>query len=71
MSEGLIDILRDGDGISFHRFQIVVWTLVFGAVFVRAVLKDLIMPEFDSTLLGLMGLSSGTYVGFKFPETPK
>jgi hypothetical protein len=71
VAKGLIDILRDGDGISFHRFQIVVWTIVFGAVFVRAVLKDLIMPEFDSTLLGLMGLSSGTYVGFKFPEAPK
>lgn len=71
VSKGLIDILRDGDGISFHRFQIVVWTIVFGAVFVRVVLQDLIMPEFDSTLLGLMGLSSGTYVGFKFPETPK
>ena len=25
------------------------------------------MPDFSATLLGLMGLSSGTYVGFKMP----
>jgi hypothetical protein len=71
ISAGLIDLLRDGDGISFHRFQIVVWTIVLGIIFVRAVAIDLTMPEFDTTLLGLMGLSSGTYIGFKFPEKPK
>jgi hypothetical protein len=71
VSAGLIDLLRDGDGISFHRFQIVVWTIVLGVIFVRAVAIDLTMPEFDTTLLGLMGLSSGTYIGFKFPEKPK
>lgn len=26
------------------------------------------MPEFDGTLLALMGISSGTYLGFKIPE---
>jgi len=71
ISTGLIDILKDGSGISFSRFQIVVWTLVFGAVFFRAVISDLTMPQFDTTLLGLMGISSGTYLGFKFPEAPK
>jgi hypothetical protein len=71
VSDGLIDIFKDGSGVSFSRFQIVVWTFVFGAVFVRAVLSDLTMPQFDTTLLGLMGISSGTYVGFKFPELPK
>jgi hypothetical protein len=71
VSKGLIDLLRDGDGVSFHRFQIVVWTIVLGLIFVRAVARDLTMPEFDTTLLGLMGLSSGTYIGFKFPEKPK
>ncbi len=65
------DILRDGDGISFHRFQIAVWTLVLALVFIRGVYTQLTMPIFEPTLLGLMGLSSGTYVGFKFPETPK
>ncbi|MGA2812177.1 MAG: hypothetical protein ABSG16_12305 [Candidatus Acidiferrum sp.] len=67
----LNDILNDGDGISFHRFQIVVWTVVLGAVFVWSVYRNITMPEFDASLLTLMGVSSGTYVGFKFAEKPK
>jgi hypothetical protein len=65
----LTDILTDSNGISFHRFQIVVWTLVLTVVFIISVRADLIMPDFSATLLGLMGISSGTYIGFKFPET--
>jgi hypothetical protein len=26
------------------------------------------MPQFSDTLLALMGISAGTYVGFKIPE---
>ena len=71
-STGFIqDVLNDGDGISFHRFQITIWTLVLGTVFVWAVYRNMSMPEFDASLLTLMGISSGTYVGFKFPEKPK
>ena len=62
------DLLWDGDGMSFHRFQIVVWTLVLGFIFVASVYAELAMPEFSATLLGLMGISSGTYLGFKVPE---
>jgi hypothetical protein len=51
--------------ITFHRFQIVVWTLILGVVFVSEVLTKLAMPQFDATLLTLMGISSGTYLGFK------
>jgi hypothetical protein len=65
----LLDILSDaGDGISIHRFQMFAWTLVLGGIFVGSVYTDLAMPEFNVTLLGLMGISSGTYLGFKFPE---
>ena len=71
-TKGLLkDLFCDGDGVSFHRFQIIVWSIVLGIVFVNAVHRDLGMPDFDATLLGLMGLSSGTYVGFKFPEKAK
>ena len=63
-----LDLLTDESGVSFHRLQMMIWTLVLVAVFVRAVWVDLLMPEFDATLLGLMGISSGTYIGFKFPE---
>jgi len=62
------DILCDANGYSFHRFQIFAWTIVLGIMFVSSVYNNLTMPEFSATLLGLMGISSGTYIGFKFPE---
>ena len=64
----LKDILSDANGYSFHRFQIFAWTIVLGIIFISSVYNSLTMPEFSSTLLGLMGISSGTYIGFKFPE---
>lgn len=64
----LRDCLSDGSGYSFHRFQIFAWTIVLGIIFVSSVYNNLTMPEFSTTLLGLMGLSAGTYIGFKFPE---
>ena len=69
VSQGFLrDILSDAGGYSFHRFQIFAWTIVLGIIFVSSVYNNLTMPEFSATLLGLMGLSSGTYIGFKFPE---
>ena len=41
---------------------------VLGDIFGVSVYGNLAMPEFSSTLLGLMGISSGTYIGFEFPE---
>jgi hypothetical protein len=71
-SEGLLlDILRDETGVSLHRFQMAAWTIVLGFVFAIAVFQSLAMPDFSATLLGLMGISSGTYVGFKIPDPPK
>jgi hypothetical protein len=64
----LRDILSDRSGYSFHRFQIFAWTIVLGIIFISSVYNNLTMPEFSPTLLGLMGLSAGTYIGFKFPE---
>lgn len=69
VSQGFLrDILSDGSGYSFHRFQIFAWTIILGIIFVSSVYNGLAMPEFSATLLGLMGLSAGTYIGFKFPE---
>jgi len=69
VSKGFLrDVLSDGGGYSFHRFQIFAWTIVLGIIFVSSVYNNLTMPEFSATLLGLMGISSGTYIGFKFPE---
>lgn len=70
VSEGFIfDILRDETGISLHRFQMVVWTLILGAVFVIDVYKNLAMPDFGANLLALLGVSGGVYVGFKLPDS--
>lgn len=63
-----IDILSDANGVSFHRFQMAAWTLVLGIIFIIQVYKVLAMPTFDGTLLGLMGISAGTYLGLKIPE---
>ena len=69
VSKGFLrDILSDSSGYSFHRFQIFAWTIVLGIIFISSVYNNLTMPEFSATLLGLMGISSGTYIGFKFPE---
>lgn len=65
------DVLSDGENVSFHRFQMVIWTIVLGCIFVWSVYRNMSMPEFDASLLTLMGISSGTYVGFKFPEKLK
>lgn len=68
-SKGFInDILSDDNGISFHRFQIFAWTIVLIFIFIESVHNTLAMPDFDAKLLGLMGISSGTYIGFKLPE---
>lgn len=64
----LQDLLTDGGSLSLHRFQLFVWTIVLGVIFCGSVYRHLAMPEFSATLLGLMGLSSGTYLGFKLPE---
>lgn len=64
----LQDILSDVNGVNFHRFQMMAWTVVLGIIFVGQVYRDLAMPQFSDTLLGLMGISAGTYLGLKIPE---
>lgn len=64
----LLDVLTDASGVSFHRFQMFVWTLVLALVFCISVWDALAMPTFSETLLVLMGISGGTYLGFKVPE---
>ncbi len=67
----LIDLLSDNGRVTLHRMQIVVWTIVLGVVFVAKVVRELSMPTFSETLLGLMGLSSITYIALKVPELKK
>lgn len=69
-SRGLwLDMVTDDRGaVALDRLQIVVWTVVLGGLFLFGVLWELSMPEFNATLLALMGISSGTYIGFKLPN---
>ena len=64
----LHDLLTDANGHTFHRYQIFLWTLVLGIFYVVAVYRTVATPNFDANLLTLMGISSGTYLGFKLPE---
>ena len=62
------DLVTDDRGsVALDRLQVVVWTIVLGGIFLESVVWELTMPEFNATLLTLMGISSGTYIGFKLP----
>jgi hypothetical protein len=65
------DLLNENGVTSFHRFQMCVWTIVLGIIFVAEVYTKMAMPDFSATLLGLMGISAGTFIGFKIPEQNK
>jgi len=49
------DILSDANGINFHRFQMLGWTLVLAFIFMKEVWEKLGMPTFDGNLLALQG----------------
>lgn len=64
----LQDVLKDDNQIALHRFQALLWTIILAAVFVIGTVTTLAMPQFDAALLALLGISGGTYLGFKIPE---
>ena len=66
-----MDLLGENGSVTVHRLQVLVWTLVLGVVFITKVKSELSMPVFSDTLLGLMGLSSATYIALKVPELKK
>ena len=59
------DILSDSHGCSLPRLQMLLWMALFGVVFVSSVYDNLAMPKFSGSLLALIGISAGTYVGFE------
>jgi len=65
------DIISDENGVSVHRLQNVLWTIIVGAIYITFVSTKLALPDdkvITSTLLGLMGISSATYIGVKTTE---
>ncbi|MXV14090.1 hypothetical protein [Hufsiella ginkgonis] len=71
-SEGFfVDILSDNNGISIHRFQNVVWTVIAMVIYINKVCTieaGCLLPELSQTLLILTGISSATYVALKAGE---
>lgn len=65
------DILSDELGYSVHRCQMFLWTAILGVIFVTNVITEQQMPQLDESLLALMGISSGAYVGLKSVENKK
>lgn len=64
----LMDIISDKNGLSIHRFQTVLFNIIYGIYFLSYVFGDHQMPVFSSTVLALLGISSGTYALLKIPE---
>jgi hypothetical protein len=62
------DLFSNSGGAGLHRVQYGIWTLVLMVVFLFTVFNTVAMPQFDSTLLALMGVSSGAYASLKIPE---
>ena len=62
----LMDLISDDvEGVAIYRFQMLAWTIALGFVFVFKVATERAIPTFDVATLGLLGISSGTYLGFK------
>ena len=62
------DLCSDQSGLSFQRLQVVLWTMALGGFFAWRVVDTLSLPVIPENLLLLMGISNGTYIGFKIPE---
>ena len=59
------DILTDVDGVCLHRFQALAWTVVIGVFFLFGVVAQNALPNLGDYLLAVLGISGGTYLGFK------
>lgn len=65
----LLDILSDEKGVSIHRFQNVVWTVIAIAVYISRLSQvQGALPELDPTLIALTGVSNAAYLGLKLSE---
>ncbi|MDR5750337.1 MULTISPECIES: hypothetical protein [unclassified Caballeronia] len=62
------DVITDASGPTIARFQAFAWTIGLALVYIQTAYRDLQAPTFPETLLTLMGISGGLYLGFKIPE---
>ena len=61
------DLLAESDAkiIDPHRLQMLFFSIVFGFFYVGKLNQIVALPYFSSSVLGLLGISSATYLGFK------
>jgi hypothetical protein len=62
------DLLSSQGGADLHRVQFGLWSVVLMIVFCITTYDTLAMPDFNTSLLGLMGISSAAYAAMKIPE---
>ncbi|NVM22012.1 MAG: hypothetical protein HWN68_09570 [Desulfobacterales bacterium] len=63
------DLIVDVQGnVSLHKLQMLIWTILIGGIFTWFCYKDQQFISVPTTLLGLMGISSGTYIGYHIPK---
>jgi hypothetical protein len=65
------DIISDETGVSVHRLQNVIWTIVIAGIYIAYVSTKFAIPDksvISDTMLGLMGISSAAYLGVKTTE---
>lgn len=63
-----LDLISDEGGVAIHRFQMLIFTVAVGVMFLYQVFTNCVMPDLDATTLTLIGISGATYIGFKTTE---
>lgn len=64
----LSNIMSDSTGMSIHRFQNVIFSIVIGSYFLFEVFTTNVIPDLNTNLLVLMGISSAGYLVIKNGE---
>jgi hypothetical protein len=59
------DLISETGEPEVSRLQMLVWNGILGIIFLWQSIFQWKMPEFDATLMTLLGISSAAYVGFK------
>lgn len=49
-----------------HRLQMVAFTLFYMGLFLWSLNRELALPEFSTNTLALLGISTASYLGYKF-----
>lgn len=63
------DLISDPTGYRFHRFQLLLWNLLIGAIYVVVVIKHLSLPNLGAGVVMMLGMSASIHLGFSLIET--